>query len=229
MVKSNELPAINVTIKETGTQFVLGEAFRPEWGDVIAVFHKMYELELDVLPQTFHLPDTFLMTTNQSSALEVIPYIIQRIAGHINSGHKTYTGNNVKVFVWVLAWYAHLYGHDQPRPKVRATPVVRKVYQPLPHDMGCPFCTKTWKPRDGSKPKVASKYFVEWFKWLEKHAKTYHQWDIKAGRYVEPKRVRRGNIVEKMVYNDEDALDRAVRLGGQVIDHKGLSTKQELK
>jgi hypothetical protein len=120
-----------VIIKETGTEFVTGETFRPDWYDLRAAIMRLKELGLteDLVPG---VDVEFLLKGNKSETHALIRILLERAA---KRDYVNVAPFQVQVCMWVLAnyWYCHLGG-----PKLEV-PVFR-----------CPYCYRKWAP-----PKIA--------------------------------------------------------------------------
>lgn len=169
-----------VIIKETGTEFVTGETFRPDWYDLRAAVMRLKELGLteDLVPG---VNVEFLLKGNKSETHALIRMLLERAA---KRDYVNVAPFQVQVCMWVLAnyWYCHLGG---PQPTSVKPTRLRKLEVPV---FRCPYCYRKWAP-----PKVAmnqGKILRGFAVFLTRHSYLHEHESIKnSTRHIQTKDV----------------------------------------
>jgi hypothetical protein len=127
-----------VIIKETGTEFVTGETFRPDWYDLRCAIRRLKELGLteDLVPG---INIDFVLGGNKAEAHALVPKMLERAS---KRDYVNVAPFQVRVCLWVLAcyWYSHLGG---PKPESVRPTRLRKLKVPV---FRCPYCYHKWTP-----------------------------------------------------------------------------------
>ena len=166
-----------VTIKDTGTEFVTGETFRPDWYDLRAAIRKLRVLGLtdDLVPG---VNIEFLLAGNKSETHAVIRIMLERAA---KRDYTNVAPFQVQVCLWVLAcyWYCHLGG---PRPTSVKPTRLRKLEVPI---FRCPYCYHKWTPDQKA---MNQGHVIKLFTmWLYRHSSEHEHDGIQAStRHIDP-------------------------------------------
>jgi len=127
-----------VIIKETGTEFMTGETFRPDWYDLRAAIRKLKDLGLtdDLVPG---VNIEVLLSGNKSQTHAMVRILLERAA---KRDYVNVAPFQVQICLWVLAcyWYCHLGG---PQPTSVKPTRLRKLEVPV---FRCPYCYHKWTP-----------------------------------------------------------------------------------
>lgn len=160
----------------TGTEFVIGEPFSPSWDDLRFTCSKLWAYGyLEPILEHSDVPPETVLGANKGQLEYLVPMILQGI-NRLFDTDKIKSGDKPRVLAMasVLAWYWHmtLWG---PRP----------VYDPKRYkpkkiqwviEFECPACHKIYDP-----PKryvKAEARCKAWLKWLPRHFREYHKWEV---------------------------------------------------